>query len=58
MPMSEIEMTLCKPYSRDGEVKGIKVSFTAIYETQTQALKFLHELNELVARYVDNKEVL
>lgn len=59
--MQEIELKIGKPYRSSNDANAIvpesKIEFSATFADQYRALKFMHELNELVARYVAGKEV-
>lgn len=59
--MQDIELKIGKPYTRDADANATavqsKIEFSASFTDQYRALKFMHELNELVAAYVAGKEV-
>lgn len=59
--MQDIELKIGKPYIREADANTTaiqsKIEFSATFTDQYRALKFMHELNELTARYVAGKEV-
>ena len=46
--MKDIELKLGKPYSRDNDVVGFKIEFSALFDDEDKALAFQQSLIQLV----------